>query len=280
MKLLAVVSTYFPDLEELERNILSYLPWVDYLIIWENTAKEMSNIEKLIYKLNNSKIELRTTGKNEFLAYPFNECIKWAEKQDFTHILTMDQDSSFVDNQFEEYKKLIQENGSDNIAIYASTKNHSDKPVEKMIDIDNAITSGSVYNLNIFNKIGYFAEDFLIYMMDIEFGFRVKKNGFRIVCFPEISLNHEGGYARKTSTGLVVSNYSVQSTYYIIRNTLLTWRLYPENYRLNEKLSFIRYKVIYRAIKLVLEKDLFRKFRAIFIALVHGVFNKSGRFDL
>ena len=280
MRLFAVVSTYYPDLVELEKNILSYLDGVDYLIVWENTPKSESTIQLLISKLNNSKIELRTTGKNEFLAYPFNECIKWSEKQDFTHILTMDQDSGFVDNQFEEYKKLIQNNNLDDIAIFASTKNNSNKLFEKMVDIDNAITSGSIYNLKIFNKIGYFSEDFLIYMMDIEYGFRVKKNGFRIVCFPEISLNHEGGYARKTSTGLVVSNYSAQSTYYIIRNTLLTWRLYPENYSLNEKISFIRYKVIYRAIKLVLEKDLFRKFRAIFIALVHGVFNKSGRFDL
>ncbi len=280
MKLLAVVSTYFPDLEELERNILSYLPWVDYLIIWENTAKEKSNIEKLISKLNNSKIEIRTTGKNEFLAFPFNECIKWAKKQGFTHILTMDQDSKYDDKQFEIFKKLIQENDSDEIAIYASTKNQSHKKPEKMIDIDNAITSGSVYNLNIFNKIGYFSEDFLIYMMDIEFGFRVKKNGFRIVSFPEICLNHKAGYALKSSTGLVINNYSAQSTYYIIRNTILTWQLYPENYTVIDKLSFIRYKVIYRILKLVLEEDSFLKFRAILIALVHGIFRKSGRYDL
>ena len=280
MKLLGLLSTYYPDLIDLEHNILSYLDGLDYLIIWENTPKDESVIEKLINKLNNSKIELRTTGKNEFLAYPFNECIKWSENHNFTHILTMDQDSSFVENQFDKYKKLIEEYGSDDIAIYASTKNINLNLSGKIVDIDNAITSGSVYNINIFNKIGFFLEDFLIYMMDIEFGFRVKKNGYRIVCFPEISLNHEGGYACKTSTGLVVSNYSAQSTYYIIRNTLLTWRLYPENYRLNEKLSFIRYKVIYRTIKLVLEKDSFQKFKAIVIALVHGVFNKSGKFDL
>ena len=85
-KYFAVVSSYFPNLDELEENIKSYLSWVDKLIIWENTPIGESKINVLIEKLNNDKIEVRTTGQNEYLAKPFNFCIQWAKEAGFTHI--------------------------------------------------------------------------------------------------------------------------------------------------------------------------------------------------
>ena len=280
MKLLGVLSTYYPDLIDLERNILSFLDGLDYLIIWENTPKDESVIEKLINKLNNSKIELRTTGKNEFLAYPFNECINWAESQDFTHILTMDQDSSFVENQFDKYKKLIEEYGSDDIAIFSPSKNIDERLTGHIVEVENTITSGSIYRINVFNVIGFFREDFLIYMVDIEYGIRVRKNEFKIICFPDIMLNHEAGYKKKSRIGLHVNMYSAQSTYYIIRNTILTWRLYPEKFTKADKLKFYKYKILYRTIKIVLEPNIFLKLKGIYKGLFHGYLGKSGKYEI
>jgi len=281
MKFLAVVSTYFPDLEELERNILTYLPWVDYLIIWENTPKEKSNIKKLITKLNNSKIELRTTGKNEFLAYPFNECIKWAEKQYFTHILTMDQDSSFVDNQFEEYKYLVENHTNLDTMAFTTSKGESISNVNvSEIEVENTITSGAMYKLEVFNLIGYFREDFLIYMIDIEFGMRIKQNNYKIFCFPKVVLQHNAGYAKINKFGFRIDNYSAQSTYYIIRNVMLNWKLYPDKFHWKEKLRFFKYKIGYRTIKLLFEKNIFLKLKAIYIAFFHGLIGKSGQYEI
>ena len=92
-KLCAIVTSYYPSLEELEQNIRSYLSDVDKLIIWENTPKDESRIQELADKLNGEKVEVRTTGQNEFLAKPFNICIKWAKENNYTHFLTLDQDS-------------------------------------------------------------------------------------------------------------------------------------------------------------------------------------------
>jgi len=280
MKLLAVVSTYFPNLEELERNIESYLPWVDYLIIWENTPEEKSKIKLLAEKLHDTKIEIRTTGRNEFLAYPFNLCIKWAQENNFTHILTMDQDSCFMENQFEQYLKLIEQNQQSDIAIYSSTRNSDLNEFGHLNDIENAITSGSVYSIEAFERNGYFLEDFLIYMMDIEFGIRVKENGFKIISFSGIKLGHEAGYATKNKSGIIINNYSAQSTYYIVRNTVLTWKLYKHKFTLSDKYKFIKYKVIYRSLKILLEKNKVQKMKGIWFGLLHGLINKKGRYDL
>jgi rhamnosyltransferase len=281
MKLLGVVSTYYPDLFDLERNILSYLHGVDYLIIWENTPKDKSNIEKLIAKLNSSKIELRTSGKNEFLAYPFNECIKWAEKQNFTHILTMDQDSSFGDNQFEKYTCLVAKHANEDTMAFTTNKGESiSNVIFDEIEVENTITSGSIYKLDVFNKIGYFREDFLIYMIDIEFGMRIKYNHYKIFCFPKVILQHHAGYAQINKFGLRIDNYSAQSTYYIIRNVMLNWKLYSKQFSWKEKLKFFKYKIGYRTIKLPFEENSFLKLKAIYIAFFHGLIGKSGRYDI
>ena len=167
MKILGIVTSYFPNFDELEHNIKTYLSGIDHLIIWENTPKDKSQIYIFVERLNDPRVEVRTTGKNEFLAYPFNSCIKWASENEFTHILTMDQDSCFIESQFIEFLQLINFNQKDDIAIYTPTKS-ADKTLKgDIVEVENAITSGSVYPIGVFKKVGYFYEDFLIYMMDI-----------------------------------------------------------------------------------------------------------------
>jgi len=277
---LGIVTSYFPILDELEDNIKSYLSGIDHLIIWENTPKEKSQINSLIERLNNPKVEVRTSGKNEFLAFPFNCCIRWAAENGFTHILTMDQDSSFTDSQFVEYLHLIRINQKDDIAIYTPAKSTEKILSQDVEEKENAITSGSVYPINVFRKIGYFQEDFLIYMIDIEFGIRVKCSGLRIISFPKIILNHQAGYAKESNYGITINNYSAQSTYYIIRNTILTWKLYPQKYKFGERIKFFRYKIIYRTLKIGFEDNKLLKIKAIWLGLFHGIIKKSGRYDL
>ncbi len=78
MKILGVISSFYPDIIELERNINSFLPEIDHLILWENTPKEKSYIQQLIERLKSTKVEVRTTGENEYLAVPFNMCPQFA----------------------------------------------------------------------------------------------------------------------------------------------------------------------------------------------------------
>lgn len=279
IKLCAIVSSYFPNLDELETNILSFLPWVDHLIIWENTPQEVSKTIQLVSKLNNEKIEIKTTGKNEYLAKPFNICFQWAKGNGYTHVLTMDQDSSFENGQFPLYLKQIQKERNDSIAVYAPNAENFDQ-TQELIELRGVITSGSVYALNPFFESKMFNEEFLIYMIDAEYCIRARKKGYKILCFTRIKLLHKMGYAQKSKAGLIINNYSAQSTYYIIRNIILTWKLHPEYMTTKAKWGFYKYKVIYRLGKIVFESSSLLKSKAIFLALIHGHFSKGGRYDL
>lgn len=279
VKVCAIVSSYFPNIDELGNNILTYLRWVDHLIIWENTPQKDSKLDQLVTKLNNEKIEIKTTGENEFLAKPFNICFQWAKENGYTHVLTMDQDSSFEKEQFPEYLKYIRNYDNNSIAVFAPNAEDFDLS-EEVIELKGAITSGAVYSLNIFGKSQMFNEDFLIYMIDAEYCFKAKKKGFKTLCFTRIHLNHQMGYIKKSKTGLIINNYSAQSTYYIIRNVILTWKLYPDYMNQKAKYGFFKYKVIYRLGKIIFEINPFLKSKAILMAIIHGYLSKGGRYDL
>ena len=173
MRLLGVVTTYYPNRTEFIRNIKSYYSDLDYLIIWDNTPVDDSFLNDCLKEIQSTQIEIRTTGRNEFLAYPFNQCIEWAISHNFTHLLTMDQDSYFENNQFLLFKNNILKFNDEKVKVFTTEKKENHKKYKETskepIEIENAITSGTVYDLNIFCKIGGFREDFLIYMVDIEF---------------------------------------------------------------------------------------------------------------
>lgn len=278
-KLCAIVSSYFPNLEELEENIKSYLPAVDKLIIWENTPESESCIAELTQKLNSSKIEIRTTGKNEFLAKPFNLSIKWAKENDYSHILLMDQDSRFAENHFNNYLRLIQKCEDDKIVIFSPRRDDRHGQATGMVEIPHAITSGSIFSTKIFDETGMFREDFLIDAVDTEFCYRVRKNGYKVVCFIDIFLFHKIGYSIK-KMGLAVQNYSAQRTYYIIRNHTITFRSFPKQTPKDEKFLFYKYKIFYRSAKIFLEKSPLKKIKAIIWGLFHGYSGRTGKYDI
>lgn len=280
MKILGIVSSYYSDIIEFERNINSYLHGLDFLIIWENTPKEKSQLNILVDKLNNPKIEVRTTNRNEFLAYPFNTCIKWAEKNDFTHVLTLDQDSYFDERNFNLFLDQINNEKINNIAIYTPSINTNQNTSGNSEKIKFAFTSGSVHPIEVFKKVGYFREDFLIYAIDVEFSFRVRANGYSIIRYANVILNHSMGYAKKNKLGLLINNYSALSTYYIIRNTLIMWNEYPNEFSKIDRTTFIKYKIVYRLIKMIFESHRLLKIKAIFVGTYHGLIKRTGYYEL
>jgi len=280
MKILGIVTSYYPDLNELKHNINSYINGLDALIIWENTPKEYSQIQTIKEYLNNEKITVWTTGKNEYIAKPFNIAIAWAEEKGFTHLLTMDQDSYFQENDFLRFCSLIEKNKDDKIAIFAPSINYGDKNIEGFVETKSAITSGSIHNTELFKTIGNYEEELPIHMGDVDFCIRIIKSGFRVVYSPSIILKHKLGYNRKTKWGFIINPYPAQSTYYIVRNNIVLWKKYPELFPLNTRYYFIKYRIIYRVSKLFFEEDALRKLKAIVLGIIHGIRNRTGEYSI
>ncbi len=276
IKILGVMSVYFPKLIDLERNIYSFIDNIDYLILWDNTPDQNFGLTELVHRVNSQKIIIQSTGKNEFLAHPFNICIKYAVENSFTHLLLMDQDSYFDPQSFANYKQQIIENLSTNIGIYTPLVNTNTLVSGGIQQLKFAYTSGSVIPVSVFEKVGLFREDLAMYSIDVEFSFRIRNCGFSIIRFNDVVLNHEMGYAIKNKLGFTINNYSALSTYYIIRNTLLLWKEYPWEFDKKDRVFFIKYKVIFRLLKMIFEKDKLKKTKAIVLGVVHGIKGRAG----
>jgi len=279
-KILGIVSSYYPDIQEFVKNINTYLDQLDLLIIWENTPELESKIDEILPLINSDKIIVSTTGFNEGLGMPFNEAAKKAEKEKFDFLLTMDQDSYFAKSEFEKYINLIRSDINTNVAVYSPNRNIIFNNEKDFVEVRTAISSGSIYPVRNFAKTGYFREDFFLYMIDIEYCFRARSKNLITVCLPAVSLLHKEGYAEKSNFGLFLNNYSAQSTYYIIRNSLLTWKLYPEYTTRQDKIYFYKYKVIYRLLKILFEKQPFMKIKALIFGLLHGIKFKTNQYNL
>lgn len=227
VKLFAIVITYYPDLIELRRNILRYLQDVDLLMIWENTPiKDRDN-----YRLDVSGLEGKVifagTDENMYISYPLNQAVRYAKEHGFTHILTMDQDSCFEENHFRRYKEIV--TSYDNLNIWGPNPNNSFQPVQNMPQSRSRLmTSGNIINLNLFDEIGLFREDYKIDCVDFEFCYRAIRNGHCVYSVNSILIHQNFGDRIRTRFKFYTYCYSPIRLYFMARNNIILRYEYPE----------------------------------------------------
>jgi rhamnosyltransferase len=277
-KLSAVIVTYYPIVKETINNILQFIEWVDTLIIWENTPLHERQKYKISIDSYSDKIIYMGTSVNEGMAYALNKSVEWSIKNNFTHILTMDQDSYWIN--FGEYREKIIENfRNDSIGIIGphiiAEHRKSAYLMEEACVVDSVITSGSIFRLDIFSKIGFFREDYFIDAVDLEFCYWAKRNGFKTVILRDCYLKQEYGNTnvkyflfRKVLT----SNYSSDRLFLIVRNHLLLWREYKELSKAQKK-TILKEYTTYRVAKILLyESNKLKKIYSIIKGSYFGLF--------
>jgi rhamnosyltransferase len=279
MKLLAIVTLFYPDENKIEKNINSYLGAVDELLVWNNTPGGRITLPY------NHKIKIIGENENVGLGRPLNKAIEYANANKFTHLLTMDQDSYFEDEDGMEYVDIIRK--AKQKAIFSPNyvlhnKAFYDRQAyrqDSFIDVETTMTSGTVYPLSVFDEIGIFREDFFIDSIDSEFSLRAGQNGIPTKIIPSAHLIHGAGYQKKKYKFLwktfFPNEYSPVRSYYIIRNGLLTKRLYPQAKRWKGYFYYWFYKRLFFV--LCYEDNKYAKFKGLFLGYLHGKQGKTGR---
>jgi rhamnosyltransferase len=273
-KFSAVVVTYYPQVEELIVNIKKFIDFVDKLIIWENTPITDRKIYHVLLPEYNDKIIFLGTNKNEGIAYALNRSTEWSIENEFSHMLTMDQDSLW-DN-FEFFKlQILKYSINPGIGIFAPViyeqhKNH----LPEMTIVKDAITSGSVYNLKMINEIGGFREDFFIDAVDLEFCYWANRNGFKTIVLGDSYLKQKYGNVsvhKFLSRTYQTLNYSAARLFYIVRNHIFLWKEYPELSRFQKK-RILRVYILGRLKEVCMfEKDKFGKIFSVFRGILYGI---------
>jgi rhamnosyltransferase len=275
MKLAAIVVVYYPDLNDLKKNILRYIADVDTLILWDNTPNRDG--APLIIDLPGyeEKIQQLSTGKNEYIAYPLNQVVAWCIANKYTHLLTMDQDSLFEVGSFKLYKNRIQLNLGNNNAIYGVNPNNKFVRQDDFLHTSWCITSGSVYDVTIIKEIGGFREDYKIDCVDNEICFRANTKGYKTVVDTQCVLHQIYGNHQKSIFGFTTLGYSTFRTYSILCNHILLWKEYPQHIGKDLKKEIVKEYFIFRFIKVLLsENKKISKTMALFYGFMDGMSGK------
>lgn len=274
IKLLGVVITYNPDLSEVTKNISSYINHLETLIIWDNTPSKSFDINSFPESFRN-KIICMGISQNVFISKALNEAVKYANQHDFTHILTMDQDSRFEAGHFSTYVDLVQQNLNEPF-IFGPNYNFKEPTDNIVVNKHHLITSGQIVSLEILRKIGLYREDYEIDCVDYEFCYRAKKFGYSAKMVTTVLLHHEFGNLKKSKLGFFTSNYSTMRLYHIARNNIILKREYPDQVTYTEIFD----RVIKHIFKIIIaENNKISKTITIFNGLFSG-FRKRDLFNI
>lgn len=233
------VVLYNPNLKMLE-NIQSFIGDVSKIYIYDNSLNSHQDMFKKIK--SSIQIEYMWNGQNDGLSHALNCICKKAFLDQYDYIFTMDQDSIFVSCSIKnmvEFANRIQTP----IGIIAPKIQHyfnekeidllKDQPLRKGYKKKKfAITSGSLINLNILDRLGYFEEKFFIEHIDTEYCIRMCNQGYKIIELENaILLQRAGNSQVKKILGKEVHPLYANPIrgYYLFRNHIFILRKYGKS---------------------------------------------------
>ena len=266
---LGVIVAYNPDIELLVNNIKISIKQVNEIIIVNNSDYP---IDLDNYNLGNVKII--NNNINLGISKALNIGIDHSRKHNYKYVLLLDQDSTLTNNFIE---NMILGFGKDSVGmicpnvVYIDGKN---KKINEYMDfekIELGITSGSLLNMEILEKIKFkdgklFNEDFFIDYVDFDFSLTIRLNGFNILRANNSKLYHKLGDVKTYKIGnmeVYPTNHNYVRRYYITRNRLYMWKKYM--FKNSKYVAKDVAKSVYEIILIALyEEDKKNKFKSIF----------------
>ena len=293
IKLAACVVLYNPD-DTIFENILTYGNYVDKLIVVDNSLKKNNFLIDKLSEVFESKLIYINNNDNLGIATALNQACDKAIELQFKWILTMDQDSSFIN--FDHYKKCLEKvQNVNNVALLAA---NTDKEGYSTCDINecscnyredkfSVITSANIVNLEYFEEIGRFNDKLFIDMVDYDYCLRINIKKFKILYFPDVFVEHKLGevhlrtniFTRKKK---YKTEHNAQRAYYISRNSLYLSKNYgkyfPKEFGMLHILNIVFIHDVTKI--LIYEIDKWNKLKAKFIGLYHFIINRYGKYNL
>lgn len=252
MKKMILVSViiYNPNISQLKRNIISFISEVDKVVLWCNSPISDKDINDLKDTPYFEKIEIFENQSNEGIAYPLNKCIKYAKDKKYDYLISMDQDSVWVN--FRHYKQraeLAFDENRDVVVIGPRTISEGidtgDIRIQNDEYVDYVITSGAIYELSRLNSNNPFNEIYFIDAVDEEFCFNQLASGNKTMMLGDCFLKQNFGNPQRHVIFkhlFYTPGYSSQRYYYIVRNHILLSKC---DYVPNRYKKYILYNYVY-----------------------------------
>ena len=285
-QLAGCVVLYNPD-KNVIANIQSYLPFVSRLWVIDNSEhadptllKNLQSFENLVYFNNNG---------NQGIANALNKAAEFAKNDHYDWLLTMDQDSQFLNNNSITVliNALDKMSTADPKLAIISAKHvvteikEEIRPESAIKSIDGCMTSGNFISLAIWESIGKFKDSLFIDYVDHEYCLRLKKKGYTMYEATNSFLKHNLGNFEVINSSpfksYTVTHHNFIRRYYITRNRLFCISRYlfsDSKYCLTE---FYNLWAEYGKI-LLYEKDKLKKSRSFMLGIFHFCVGRYGKY--
>ena len=278
MEILGIVFWYKPELTSAIKSLESYIYDIKELIIWNNsTFEDLLEFDKILKPLPYyQKIKLMGEGKNKGLSYPINLAMNRVLHEKFDSLLTMDQDSIWVN--FKEYTKIIETNKNYRASIFRPNFEQRISEHELEPTYGFLINSGTIYGKNAIIKNGKMQESFFVEGLDTEYGFRAYTHNIMIYTVIKGEIEHnvnDQEQVRFMGLSMHKCKYSPSRLFGITYSHTIMIREFPFRIRL----SLIRSLMTTFGIKLLLsiiltDKDKTSRISSYFSGIIKGLTSK------
>jgi len=274
-----IVVLYNPGKENIN-YIKTYLPWLDYLLIFDNSSNDNRILCSELLSSNNTFYVWEQENKG--VAYALNYGLNFATQNNSNWLLTMDQDSYFNSYDFQRMLDNLNSINAEHTAIISPIhhRNYLTRPQKRHKHV--VMTSGNLVNVNLANKIGKFEEKLFIDSVDTEFCLKLQSHGYKIERINSIILNHTLGSKKNIDCLLFkvsTTNHSSIRRYYMTRNRFYVWKKYNKQFPTYVRLEKIL--TLKEFIKMLFfEKNKWAKLKMSFKGYIDFRKNKWGAYSL
>lgn len=269
-KTLAIFVTYYPDVDLFRHNLEQIKPYVEGIVVCENTPENESSR----YRITDfPDIVYLCSGENS-ISKGLNLAVKYAVENGYDYMVTMDQDSVFVD--FNSYKTRAIHYLETHWAIIGPTPNAKALKDEYRRSRDSVIiTSGMFMKVSTISYLNGYCEDFAIEGIDGELCAKAFREGIEVVQDKKSSLIQKYGDFRKITItknkSIAIFNYKPNRLFYIFRNHIMIYRKYKDVSFTKQLMA--KYYIRYIPKILLFEKNKINKISAIIRGTYHGIFD-------
>jgi rhamnosyltransferase len=261
------------------------LPQVQGLIVVDNGSND-EEVGQLRAASSALGFHLIENGQNLGIADALNQGVRWAKSKGYPWVILFDQDSEITDNFIDQmFRALKTHSDWEQVASihprYVDPKTGVEAGVPRAVDGSPVfpMTSGTLMPVWIFDKIGWFASEYFIDVVDWEYSFRIRTRGFLVADASEAKLLHSPGNPTMINIlGRTIrySQHNAVRRYYISRNCIAFYRKYL--------FCFPKWilKAVYRhlhetVVCLIADKDRACHFRSFLLGTWDGLIGRMGK---
>jgi len=286
-----VIVTYNPEIKLLKKVIQSIIEQVRKIYIVDNTPGKAKELERF----RNEKVEIIYLGNNKGIAYAQNIGINIAIENNAEYVILSDQDTVYPNNYVKEMLKVFDK--YENVAAVSPLFKdiNKNKPHEGFIEksligfkkfyptkgyyeIYQTIASGLIINVKALKVIGLMNEDLFIDWVDLEWCWRARKKGYKIIGNADVIIIHQLGDKSVNIGFREVNIRSPLRHYYITRNAFylaLRDNSLDKLHKLTLFLKSFRYILGFP----ILSKPHLKHLKYVLLGFWHGITGKLGKLD-